>query len=278
MLKKSLETLKKNPVIIMTYLVVAVVLFLSVFFFMPNVNKIVDISNEITKNQANPSAIDTQIIINMFVILLKLFLFGFIVCVLGVIYMAGFGSMIAEAVSEGKTALKSFFTGIKKNIKKTILSFLLLIAFSIGLGILMVIISMPFSVFSAIRNINDTQAVYNSQRIIQALSSIIMIFAYPFVELWLPAIFMDKEDGVITSLKKGVKAGKKNYKSLVVVTAVLFLPSIGLLVFIKDMNSAIISPVYIATYVYQVIVAPIVIVYLFNFYKASRQLKQNIQQ
>lgn len=273
MLKKSLETLKKNPVIIITYLVVTVVLFLLAFLFLPEVNKITDISNEISKNQANPSAIDPKQIADMLMAVLKLFLFGIIACVVGVFYMAGFGSMIAEAVSEGKTTLKGFFIGIKRNIKKTILSFLLLLAFSIGFGIIISLISIPFSLFSALKNNYDTQAIYNSQRIMQALTSIIMIFAYPFVELWLPAIFMDGRDGVIASLKKGIKAGVKNYKLLVVVTAIMFLPSIGLLVFIRDMNSAILSPAYIATYIYQAVVTPIVLVYLFKLYKVNRQLQ-----
>jgi hypothetical protein len=280
MLRKSLDTLKKNPIIIFVYLLVTVILFLAIILILPDINKITAISNEITQTQVDPSTIDPQLIIDMMISGMKLLLFGLIVCIFGIIYVSGFGNMMSEAVIEGKTSIKSFFTGIKRSFKKTILSFLLLIAFSFGFGIIVALISMPFTISSMVKSSFDNQAVYNDQRIVQALSSIISIFAYPFVELWFPSIFMDKNDGVIASLKKGLRAGIKNYKLLVVVTAAMLLPSIGLLVFntgLNTINTVASSPAYIAIYIYQALLAPVIFIYLFTLYNKTRQLQQNME-
>lgn len=269
MLKKSVEILKKNPVLVISYFTVTIALFLLAILFLPDINKIFEISKEIRQNQSDPSMVDSQKVIEMLIAVFKLALFGIFACIIGVLFMAGYGSMVSEAVNEGKPKIRDLFSGIKANIKKVILSFLLFLAFTIGFGIVTSIISLPFSLKSALENNNDTQAVYNNQRITQAISYIIMIFAYPFVELWLPAIFMDKKDGVIVSMKKGMKLGVKNYKLLVVVTAAMMLPSLGVLVFIKDMSSIITSPIYYTACIYQAVIVPVVLVYLFKLYKEN---------
>jgi hypothetical protein len=277
MLNKSLLTLKKNPIIIILYLFVTGILVLSFFLISPDLNKLTTISNEINQNSANPSSIDPKIMVDMLSAALKLLMYGLILCIFGILFISGFGSLFAEAVAETKTSLKSFFIGIKKNFVKTLLSFLLFMAFSFGFGIIIAIVLIIFSVSSMVNSNFDTQSIYNTQRIIQALASIIMIFAYPLVELWFPSIYMDKNDGVIMSLKKGFKTGIKNYKLLIVVTAVLMLPSIGLVVFNNNINAMVSSPAYIVMYIYQVIAGPVVLMYLFTLYKDSRQYQHKIE-
>jgi flagellar biosynthesis protein FlhB len=252
-------------------------IFVAIAFILiwPDINKTTNLANEISKSTAPTSDADPEVLLDFLYSAVKILIFAFIMFAYSVVFVSGFGSMVAEAISEGKTTISGFFTGIKKNFVRTLLFILLLMAFSFGVGIVLGMISLPFTIISSMNNaingVYDYEAMYDSQRIISALSYLLMIFIYPLFLLWIPSVYLDKSDGIIATLKKGVKAGLKNYKQLVVLSAILLLPSVAYLTFDKNPDIVFTSPAYIALLAYQVIMAPIFFVYLFNFYFGVRK-------
>jgi hypothetical protein len=188
--------------------------------------------------------------------------------------MAGYGNMLAAAVNDGKASFKIFIFGIRKYLGKTILSALLLVAIAIGFGIVISICTLPFTIMGVAMNNYNPEKLLATQMIIQIVTLAISVFLYPFIELWLPAIFVERDDGVMACFKKGLRAGRKKYLLLVAVSAVMLLPATVLYIVSGDMYSIIESPLYIVLLVYQAIILPVVLAVLFTVYNEMKKVNE----
>ena len=278
MLKKSLVTLKNNPMIIILLVLVIILSAVSVMFLMPDLNRIMEISNEISRNSANPAGINPQEMTEMLFSSMIMLLYSLVACGFGIVFMAGFGNMLAVAVNDGKASLKIFLFGIKKFFVKTLLSFLLAAAIVFGASIVISIISTPFTIAGIMRNAFDPEAMISMQRVMMVFSSIVMILLYPLVVLWLPAIFLDRNEGVLACFRNGFKAGVKKYIFLIMVIALILLPTIFLFIFTENVYSIMQSPFYFYMYIYQAIIMPVLLTYLFVLYNEMKKAKDLIKK
>ncbi len=266
MLKKSLLMLKNNPLLILMFLLAILIYLIPMFLFMPAIKKIIDISKEITENPSNPSAVDLKQMIAMISSIMKLYLFIFILGILSLLYISGYGNMLAAAVNDGKASFKIFTFGIRKYFGKIILSALLFAAISIGFAIVISICTLPFTFAGIAANNFDPEKISAMQIIIQIIVLTISVFLYPFVELWLPATFIERKEGVISCFKKGIRAGRQKYLLLVAVSAIIFLPYTVLYIVSGNRYSILESPLYIVSLAYQTIIIPVVLAVLFTIY------------
>ena len=277
MLKKSLVTLKNNPMIIILLVLVIILSAVSVMFLMPDLNRIMEISNEISRNSTNPAGINPQEMTEMLFSSMIMLLYSLVACAFAIVFMAGYGNMLAVAVNDGKASLKIFLFGIKKFFVKTLLSFLLAAAIVFGASIVISIISTPFTI-AGIMNAFDPEAMISMQRVMMVFSSIVMILLYPLVVLWLPAIFLDRNEGVMACFRNGFKAGVKKYIFLIMVIAVMLLPTILLFIFTENVYSIMQSPFYYYMYIYQAIIMPVLLMYLFVLYNEMKKAKDLIKK
>ena len=271
MFRKSLKVLKNNPILILLFLFAILVYAIPMLLFMPDLKKIVDISKEITENPSNPPMMDLPQMTVMLLSTMKMYLFMLVLGVLGVIFAAGYGNMLASAVNDGKASLKIFIFGIRTFLGKIVLSVLLLLAIGIGFGIVISICTVPFTFIGIATNKFNPEKMLHFQMAMQIVTLIISVFLYPFIELWFPAIFLERNDGVIACFKKGLRAGRKKYLPLVAVMAVMVLPLCILYIISGNIYSIIGSPVYIVSLVYQAIILPVVLVYLFTVYNEMKK-------
>lgn len=276
MLIKSLITLKNNPMVIALFVLVMIISAVSVMLLMPDINSMMEISREMSQNPTNPPDIDPQEILEMLSSTVKLLLYSLVACGFAVVFVAGVGNMLAAAVNNGKASLKIFFFGIKKFFGKTLLSFLLLAAFIFGFSIIISIVSIPFTITGVINGNFNPDSVLSGQKIITVFSNIVMILLYPFVLLWLPAIYLDRNEGVLACFRNGFKAGVKKYIILVAVTTVMLLPTLFIYVFSKDIFTILDSPYYYLMYIYQIIITPVLLTFLFILYNEMRKKRLGI--
>ena len=274
MFKKSIIMLKNNPLLILLFLLAILVYAIPMLLFMPDLKKIIDISKGITENPSNPPMMDLPQMTTMMLSTMKMYLFMLVLGILGLIFAAGYGNMLAAVVNDGKASFKIFVFGIRRFLGKIILSALLLVAIGIGFGIVVSIFTLPFTFIGMATNNFDPEKIFATQMVIQIVTLIISVFIYPFVELWFPAIFLERNDGVIACFKKGLKAGRRRYLLLVAVTAVMVLPLLILYTISGDIYSIIESPFYFVSLVYQAIITPVVLVYLFTIYN---EIKKNVE-
>jgi len=275
-LKKSLLILKSNPMIIVLFVLAIVLLAVPAMLVLPDTNRLMAISGEISRNLTSSSGVDI-LITEMLFSILKLLLYSLAVCGFGIVFIAGLGNMLAAAVNGGKASIKIFRFGIKKFFIKTLLSFLLLVAVIYGFSIIISIISIPFALMGVMNNAFDPDAIAGNQRMVSIVSSGLMIFLYPLILLWFPSIFLNRNDGVLACFKKGFKAGIKKYFVLVAVTVVTLLPTILLYIFTKNIYSILESPSYILMYAYQAIIMPFLLIYLFELYNEIRENQLNLK-
>ena len=271
LLKKTLVILKNSPMIIVLFVLAIAISAVPIILLLPDINRIMAFSNEIAKNYGSLTPPDPQQTIQMLMTYLKLGIYSLVTCGIGIVFMAGFGNMLAAAVNGGKASLKIFIFGIRKFFTKTLLSLLLLVALIFGFSIIISIISVPFTIMSVINSTFDPEAILGRQRAIQIFSCAMMIFLYPFVELWFPAIFLERNDGVTACFRKGLKAGVKKYIILVAVTAVMLLPSLVLFGYVENIYSIMYSSFYIFTIIYQAIVMPVMLTYMFMLYNETKK-------
>ena len=271
MLKRSLMTLKDNPLISILLIAAIVLSAASSMLLLKDTNRMMEISKEMTAIPADPDRMNIQSLTEMLCIMLKLVGFSLVTSGLGIVFIAGMGNMLAAAMNGGKASIKIFFFGIKKFFGKTLLSLLLFLAIIFGFSILTSIISIPFTVAGIVSKTSfDPEMMLGRQRITQIVISVAMIFLYPLVLLWLPAIFIDRNDGVVACFKNGVRAGVKKYRILVAVAAVLMLPTLVFYVVTQDIASIPGSPFGILMYIYQAIVIPVLLSFLFVLYQEIR--------
>lgn len=199
MLKKTFSILKKNPKLILYYIV-----------FM-----VVDIILSAGINQIIAPANTEQGGLNQMAGL------WIIVCVLSIVFMAGYGRMLASAVKNGKCANKDFSYGLQNDIGRMILSFLLILVVAFGFVMVLAIITIPFTLEASV---GGSFGLLYSLAIIIAISCM-ALFVYPLLMLWYPAMFID-DVKVMEGLRRGAKASKKCYWTLVIAVFLTAMPSL----------------------------------------------------
>lgn len=207
MLKKSIELLKNNPVLIFTYGTFSLIMFLLVLLRQPS--DLIGLSNGHIERFDMRSYFIT---INL-ILLAAILIYG-----LSLLFISGYGNMMREAIINGKTTIKDFMPGIARYFGRVILMSLLLIAFSIGISLVLSIIMVPLIMLS----LNNLYLVTLISTLVTTVS---VICAIPFVLLWIPAIFLDNH-GVVKGLVQGAKTGAKNYGKLLLLMVVMYIPSI----------------------------------------------------
>lgn len=166
MLKKVVNLLKNNPMIIITY--VALVLIYSVPIAV------------IT------SKINTKNVSDMIIYIFYMLLWIIILTILIIVLAPPFLNMLKEASIDGKTGFKSLLRGTRY-IGKFILAALFFMVMFIPLSIMILILLAPvLAVLSSVAQNNTDMYLILSQ----AVYSFAMVFIMPFLMLWLPALFL----------------------------------------------------------------------------------------
>jgi len=115
------------------------------------------------------------------------------------------------------------------------------------------------------------------QKTVLLISCSITLFGYPLIMLLLPAIFMDREDGVTACFKSALRAGTRNYFPMLTATFVLMLPLLLMSIFSSDIYGIAKSPLFHVFFPYQMITIPVIITYLFVKYDQIRQEKSGLR-
>lgn len=273
MLKKTFILLKKNPLLIVLPVLAVALILLSELPLIPDINRIMGLSGNMN-NLQNPTQMQLQDAIDIMSAALMMLLFALVYCVLAVIFISGYGNMLAAAVNEGKATLKIFLYGIRKFTGKVVLSFLLLLVIMIGVSIVISLVTTPLMFVGIARSGIDTGSIMNAQKTMQLAVQIIMLFLYPFIIMWFPAVFIEREAGVTACFRHGLRAGVRNYLPLVVVVLFILLPTLCIYIF-TDIYSMYETQRYLLMYVYQAIVLPVISAYLFVRYGEMKAQTRN---
>ncbi|HEX2947222.1 MAG TPA: hypothetical protein VHT96_14860 [Clostridia bacterium] len=273
MLKKALILLKKNPLLMILPVLAVGLVFVSELPMLQDINKVMGLSRSMY-NVQSPPQMQLQDAMEIMRAGLLMLLFGLVYCVLAVIFVSGYGNMLAAAVSDGKATMKIFLYGIKKFIGKMTLSFLLFVAVMIGASLVISIVTTPILLASMAGARFDPVSMMNTQKTMQLAISVIMLFLYPFILMWFPAVFMEREEGVTACFRKGIRAGVRNYLPMVAVVAFILLPTLCIYIF-TDIYSLFETMDYMLLYVYQAIVLPVISAYLFVRYSVMKAQDRN---
>ena len=254
MLKKAINLLKTNPVLILFYAAVEVIIFLILFTMYPNSMKDFGITEG--------TMIDFSA---YFMTLGKMLLAVLFLSVIGIIFNSGYGYMTAEAVYNGKTSAQSFLKGVKKYGVRVLLTTLLLTAMSFGVSIIIWILMFLFMMLSFVLGILGNHLLMTG--IVTIVLSFLVILLVPFVLLWSPAIFID-DIGVIQGLKNGWRAGLKNYWRLFVALLLFYIP-VGIAAASNSFassNGDILTPGYWVACIIMAFISVLLMPYLFMVY------------
>lgn len=253
MLAKAINLLKKNPVILLFYVGYLVLTYLIVFLLYPT-------------DFGSFTELEYSFDMREYLIMMAKMLIAIgLLSVLSLLFMSGYGYMVAEATVTGKTSSASFGKGIKLFFVRTLLAMLLTFAIYMGFSFLMSMIFIPFAMFTSISG--NLWGI----AIITTLMLMVVTVVMPFIILWYPAIYVDNL-GVIQALKTGLKAGVKHYWRLLLMLLVMFLPAvINTIINYKEMMEGnMFSPGYILTMLLSAIISVVVIPYLFVVYHEGR--------
>jgi hypothetical protein len=209
MLKKTMQLIKSNPIIIIFYVVYLAISVLLMLALYPKSFGV----DTYTKNGMFDYSLYLVTMRNILIAV-------FILFILSLFYISGFYNMLREAIFTGKTKASSFLSGIKIYFGRVFLSVLLTIVIVVVFSILLGILSIPFTIMAAT---TGNVSIYAMTMVIMLVTLVLVLVPAPFIVLWLPALFLE-DTGVIRSLKLGVKAGAKNYGRLILATLVLVLP------------------------------------------------------
>ena len=211
MLKRALQLLKRNPVIILIYAgYMLLSLLLMLLLYPKNIQQFM---------------FDTQGMFSMSAYLSglgKLFLAVILIFLSGLFFLSGFGNMLREAVFSGRTSGAAFLAGIRLYFVRILLMMLLMTGFAFGASLLIGIITVPITVMTIM---SGTSSVYFTTMIIMGITLLLLLIPLPFLILWIPAIFLE-DTGVIQGLKAGARAGSKNYWRLALSVLLLYLPMV----------------------------------------------------
>ncbi len=211
MLKKTLQLIKTNPLIVICYTIYLVFSILLIYFLYPKSFGV----GTYTQGGVFDYSLYMVTMRNMLIAVALIF-------ILSLFFISGYGGMTREAVLSGKTKLFYFLDGIKNYFGRVLLSALLTGAVVIVGSILLGLLSIPFTIMAVA---NGTNSIYIMTMVIMLVTLILVLIPTPFVALWLPAMFLE-DTSIMRSLKFGAKAGAKNYFRLLIVSIILILPQV----------------------------------------------------
>lgn len=270
MLQKSIMTLKNNPMI---FIMMAVFMLIMAALTLPMIsesNKIMDINSDLYNSSGSYPQFDIQDSIDMMISSLIVFVYSLVLGFISIAFLSGYGNMIAAVMNEGKASLKVFLYGFRKFFGKVLLSALLLIGIIFGFSTVISLIATPLIIAGTLTGSFHAGDILESQRVMQIGINVIMIFLYPLLLLWLPAIFTDRRDRVINCFKNGLRASRKKYLQLLPATALMMLPTLLLYMLSENIFEMLKTPYYFLIYPFQALILPFVVTYLFVVYKAFR--------
>lgn len=248
MLKKTFSLLKKNPKLILYY----------VIFIVINTLLALGVSGIINPEKIDEGALNQ--VAGMWII----------IAVISIIFMAGFGCMLASAVKNGKCTNKDFAYGLKNEIGKMILSFLLILIFLLGFAIILIMITVPFTMAASV-GVSD-EFVY-SLVMITAIG-LMTLFLYPLFMLWYPAMFID-DVKVMEGLRRGARTSKKCYWTLVLAVFITVIPSLTYSLITAFTSTAqVLSAGYWVFMLVNIIFSFILLVFTFVIYKEKNYVSQ----
>lgn len=259
MLKKSFLILKNNPVLILLYLGSMLLIYLIMYGLYPH-----------DYNQMSQTYVTSFDFAEYMITMLKMMLAALLMSVVSLLFYSGFGFMMNEAVITGKTNISSMPTGIKKFTIRILLAYLLYMAFAIGFSIVIGITMIPFIILATVKGVAFI--------IIYVIVLMLLITAViPLLMLWMPAIFADN-CSAMQGLKRGWKAGFKNYWKLVLIVVVNYLPVAIYMVFnYSSMSSGnIFNLGYLLVIIISSIISLIISPMLFILYYEKRQVPQDM--
>jgi len=280
MIKKTLATIKNNPII---FVLMVVFMLLMAVLSIPVISE----TNKMTANYSNIynfSNINPDIyrrdmsVVNIYmqrmleirISCMKILLYSLVLLFLQICFISGYGNMVEAAMKEGKASMKIFFYGIRKFLGKVLLSALLLAAIIIGFSVLVSLITIPLTIISVLSGSFTADNILAGQKTMQIFISFIVILLYPLLLLWLPAIFTDRKDGVIKCFKSGFTEGKRQYVQVLPASVLMMQPGILQYLLSDSLYELIKSPYYLLIYPIQGIILSFVITYLFVLYHAVR--------
>ncbi len=278
MLQKSLMVLKNNPII---FIMMAVFMLLMAVISLPMItqsNKIMDINSGLYNSSGSYPQLDIQDSIDMMVSSLIVFAYSLVLGFASLAFLSGYGNMIAAVMNEGKASLKVFLYGLRKFFGKVLLSALLLAGIIIGFSIVASLITTPLIIAGALTGSFYAKDIIESQRMVQIVTSVITTFLYPLLLMWLPTIFIDRQDGVINCFKNGLRASRKKYLHLLPASALMMMPTLLLFVLSENIHEIFNTAGYYLIYPFQALILPVVITYLFVVYQAFRSETSILQK
>jgi hypothetical protein len=265
MLKKTIQLIKSNPIIIIFYVVYLAISVLLMLALYPKSFSI----DTYTKNGMFDYNLYLITMRNILIAVLLIF-------ILSLFYISGYCNMLREAIFTGKTRASSFLTGIKMYFGRVFLFVLLTAAIVIVFSVLVGLLSIPFTIMAAT---SGTFSIYTMTMVIMLVTLVLVLIPTPFIVLWLPALFLE-DTGVIRSLKLGAKAGVKNYWRLILTTLLLVLPQAvySILNYNVMMKGTIFSAGYLVLLGVMAVIGLIYNTYLFMMYHEYRVSLITIQQ
>lgn len=270
-MNKIFQVLIKNPLLIILPAAAAIVLFGYALVLFPDMSRIMDAFAEVFDTGNFEQNFGFEDVTFMLSFYLKVGVLSLILCALSVVFIAGYGNTQAAAVNGGKASFKIFFFGIRKFTGKVILSLLLLLGVFYAVGIVISIVVTPFTVAAFISTDFSIGSIMETQMVLQIVIMIVMTLLYPLILLWLPAIFLDRQDRVIACFKNGVRASRKNYLKLLPVTIIMMLPTLLMYITSDNVFTMLKSPFLYLMYPYQMIVTPLIVTHLFIKYDSLKK-------
>lgn len=270
MLQKSIMMLKNNPMI---FIMMAAFMLIMAALSLPMIsetNKMMGIYTEMYDFSGDYPQINMQDTMVIMLSSLKILLYSLVLVFFGLGFMSGYGNMVDAVMNEGKARLKIFFYGIRKFFGKVLLSALLLAGIITGFSVVISLITTPLIIAGTLSGSFSAGNVFESQKVIQIITIVILTLLYPLLFMWLPAIFTDRKDRVITCFKNGFRASRRMYLKLLPASVLLILPTILMYLLSENIYEILKTPYYYLIYPIQAIVLPVVITYLFVIYQAVR--------
>lgn len=270
MVKKTIDTIKSNPMI---FIVMFVYVLLIAVLSIPIISE----TNKTTDNYANITSfsriypdIYARRMSEIMLSCSKIIFYSLMLLLLRICFISGYGNMVEAAMNEGKASLKIFFYGFRKFFGKVILSALLLVAVTIGFGIVVLLITIPLTIIGVLSGTFTADNMLSGQKAIQIFISVIILLIYPLLLLWLPAIFAERKDGVVKCFKNGFREGKRHYVQVLLASVLMMLPVFLQYLLCDNLYELTKTPYYLLIYPIQGIILPFVITYLFVLYHTVR--------
>ena len=274
---KTIQAMIKNPLLIILPAAAVLLLAASYLLLQPDMNKLMDFYAEMTDFESFVDNIELEDTIMMLTITLKIGLLSLVYCVLMVAFFAGYGNLQAAVVNGGKASFRIFFYGIKKFTGKVFLSFLLLIGVIYGISFAVSLVTTPIITANLISEGPFQADFFGMQKTLQIVMLIIMTLVYPLLILWLPAIFIDRQERVVACFKNGLRAGAKKYFQVLPVIVIMMLPTLLLYLFSDNIFTILRSPYMYLNFPYQMILIPFLLTFTFLQYDSYKKNKTNAQ-